>query len=98
MAYAEIVALSEWRERVERMGCLSLKELLRRGTAIGKLLEERAWREAHLELPSILPINKEGPGHDLRRIMSDVFYGAAKVLLASVINGPFPRGKSYFGG
>ncbi|WVQ87096.1 hypothetical protein IAS59_000817 [Cryptococcus gattii] len=91
LAYAEIVALSEWRERVERMGCLSLKELLRRGTAIEKLLDERAWREAHLELPSILPINKEGPGHDLRRIMSDVFYGAAKVLLASVINGPFPR-------
>ena len=98
LAYAEVVALSEWRERVERMGCLSLKELLRRGAAIEKLLDERAWREAHLERPSSPPLNREGPSDDLRRVMSDVFYGAAKVLLASVINGPFPRGKSYIMG
>lgn len=98
LAYAEVVALSEWRERVERMGCLSLKELLRRGAAIEKLLDERAWREAHLERPSSPPLNREGPSDDLRRVMSDVFYGAAKVLLASVINGPFPRVPDIAGG
>lgn len=80
------------------MGCLSLKELLRRGAAIEKLLDERAWREVHLERPSSPPLNREGPSDDLRRVMSDAFHGAAKVLLASVINGPFPRGKFYVNG
>ncbi|ODN85250.1 hypothetical protein L198_07573 [Cryptococcus wingfieldii CBS 7118] len=90
LAYTEIVALVEWKDRVEKLGCLSMKELLRRAEGIEKLMDERAWRESHLDRPR-KKRRGEGKADEMRRVMSDVFFGAAKVLLASVINGPFPR-------
>ncbi|ODN82288.1 hypothetical protein L202_02568 [Cryptococcus amylolentus CBS 6039] len=90
LAYTEIVALSEWKDRVEKLGCLSMKELLRRAEGIEKLMDERAWRESHLDRPREKG-KATAKADEMRRVMSDVFFGAAKVLLASVINGPFPR-------
>ncbi|WVQ83381.1 hypothetical protein IAT38_005522 [Cryptococcus sp. DSM 104549] len=102
LALAEIVALSEWRERAEKQGCLSFRELMRRAQSIEQLLDERAWRESHLDRPNTVPhlerprpipesVVGQAPSDDLRRAMSDVFFGSAKVLLATVINGPYPR-------
>ncbi|WVQ76103.1 hypothetical protein IAR50_005743 [Cryptococcus sp. DSM 104548] len=117
LVYTEIVALADWKDRVEKLGCLSMKELLRRAEGIEKLMDERAWRESHLDRPTSASPRSTRPGgfgstwgtgvgvgdgekgagtskgkaDEMRRAMSDVFFGAAKVLLASVINGPFPR-------
>ncbi|WVR04577.1 hypothetical protein IAU60_001585 [Kwoniella sp. DSM 27419] len=92
LALCEVVALSEWKERAEDAGCMSIRELLNRSTVVEKLLNERAWRESHLDQPNITDIGTDAyHARDMRRIMSDVFYGSVKVLLGVVINGPFPR-------
>jgi hypothetical protein len=96
LALAEIVQLSEWKEYAESTGCLSVKELLRRAAAIEQLLSERAWREGLLDANQT-----EDGGTDSEsvedqtaiRIMREIFFNAARVYLATVINGPFPRGK-----
>ncbi|WRT64835.1 uncharacterized protein IL334_001771 [Kwoniella shivajii] len=92
LAMCETIALSEWKDRAEAAGCLSYKELLDRAATVEKILDERAWRESHLDQPST---EEEEPTADsasvLRRVMSDVFHGSAKVLLAVTLNGPFPR-------
>ncbi|KAK8847335.1 hypothetical protein IAR55_005192 [Kwoniella newhampshirensis] len=90
LALVETVALAEWRQDAEHAGSLSVKELLRRASKIEGLLDERPWRESHLKRPKTIVPGEEGPSNDVRRLMSDVFYGAAKVLLASVVNGPHP--------
>ena len=75
-----------------------MNELVTRATQIEKLLEERAWRESLLDAGKSARIEVEGEdeGDDeskgMVRIMSDIFYAAAKVFLATVVNGPFPRG------
>ncbi|WVQ97982.1 hypothetical protein IAU59_005102 [Kwoniella sp. CBS 9459] len=92
LAMCEVIALSEWKDRAEEAGCLSYRELLNRAAAVEKILNERAWRESHLDRPAHHDVGAETyQTRDLRRIMSDVFYGSVKVLLAVVINGPFPR-------
>jgi hypothetical protein len=70
-----------------------LKELLHRAAPIEKILEERMWRETSSggEVRSLRP--GEGDTAALTPIMSEIFYGAAKVLLASVVHGPYPRGE-----
>ncbi|OCF58886.1 hypothetical protein L486_03378 [Kwoniella mangroviensis CBS 10435] len=103
LAMCETVALSEWKEKAEFVGCLSYKELLERSSKIEKLLDERSWRESHLDINSF-SFSSTSPtslsGNDgqtkamegeLRRVMSDVFYGSVKVLLAVTVNGPYPR-------
>ncbi|WVF69939.1 hypothetical protein IAT40_004724 [Kwoniella sp. CBS 6097] len=92
LAMCEVIALSEWKDRAEEAGCLSYRELLNRAAAVEKILNERAWRESHLDRPAHHDLSAEAyQTRDLRRIMSDVFFGSVKVLLAVVINGPFPR-------
>ncbi|OWZ33025.1 hypothetical protein C356_05516 [Cryptococcus neoformans c45] len=91
LAIAEIVALSEWKEKAQRAGCLSYIDLIYRSSAIQKLLDERAWRECHLDQPSLSSSEQEDTNDSMRRIMTDIFFGSARVLLACVINGPFPR-------
>jgi len=93
------VALSEWKERAEEAGCLDPQQLLLRAAPIEKLLGERAWREAHFDeapVPILLPdgsYRTESVEEGKMRVMSDVFFGASTLFLASVIHGPFPRGK-----
>nr|XP_019008552.1 uncharacterized protein I206_06229 [Kwoniella pini CBS 10737]OCF47333.1 hypothetical protein I206_06229 [Kwoniella pini CBS 10737] len=91
LAMAETVALSEWKDRAESAGCLSYKELLDRAANVEKILNERAWRESHLDRPINADDDSEDSAALLRRVMSDVFHGSVKVLLAITINGPFPR-------
>ncbi|WWD00503.1 hypothetical protein V866_007419 [Kwoniella sp. B9012] len=103
LAMCETVALSEWKEKAESVGCLSYKELLERSSKIEKLLDERSWRESHLDINSFSfsstsPTSLGGDNGqtkamegELRRVMSDVFYGSVKVLLAVTVNGPYPR-------
>ncbi|WVO16490.1 hypothetical protein L204_104167 [Cryptococcus depauperatus] len=98
LAYAEIAALHEWRTKVERLGCLSFKELLRRASVVEKLFDERAWRESHLlgyhHYQDPCTEREEwsgGASRGLRRIMSEVYYGGARVFLASVVNGSWPK-------
>ena len=97
---AETVALSEWKERAEEAGFFSIEQLKQRAAPIEKLLSERAWREAHFDeapVPILLPdgtIRTESEEEGKMRVMSDVFYGAANLFLASVIHGPYPRGES----
>ncbi|OCF37396.1 hypothetical protein I316_00517 [Kwoniella heveanensis BCC8398] len=92
LAMCEVTALSEWKDRAEEAGCLSYRELLNRAASVEKILNERAWRESHLDRPAHYdPSTEAYQTRDLRRIMSDVFFGSVKVLLAVVINGPFPR-------
>lgn len=89
------MALSEWKEKAQRAGCLSYIDLINRSSAIQKLLDERAWRECHLDQPSFSSSEQEDTNDSMRRIMTDIFFGSARVLLACVINGPFPRGELY---
>lgn len=87
LAIAETIALSEWKQEARRMGQLSLRSLLTHASGIERLLEERYWRESHL-------IEAADVGGLQRKAMSDVFYHAARVLLATVVNGCFPDGTS----
>lgn len=92
--------MSEWRDRAEEAGYSDPQALSRRAAPIEKLLNERAWREAHFDespVPVLLPdgsLRRESEEEGKMRVMSDVFFGAATLFLASVIHGPFPRGKS----
>ncbi|WVW78542.1 hypothetical protein I302_100497 [Kwoniella bestiolae CBS 10118] len=90
LAMCETVALSEWKCKAESAGCLSYKELLERATRIEKLMDERSWRESHLDIPETGK-DESDTGAELRKVLSDVFYGSVKVLLAVAVNGPFPR-------
>jgi hypothetical protein len=88
---------------------LSIPELVRKSSTIDKILDERGWRESHLDGGDAQDIgtttrengNKKMPfgfGKDSKetiRGMNDVFFAGAKVLLAVVVNGPHPRGKSF---
>lgn len=79
LAIAETVALSEWRSKAFEAGCLSNKDLLERARPIEQLLDEREWRESHLQSLEIKD-----------RLYSNAFFYAAKLLLASTIDGPYP--------
>lgn len=95
LALAEIVQLSEWKEYAESTGCLSVKELLRRAAAIEQLLSERAWREGLLDANQTEDGGTDSESAEDQtaiRIMREIFFNAARVYLATVINGPFPRG------
>lgn len=102
LALAETVSLSEWKEMAQSTGCLSVSELLRRGSAIERLLIERNWREGLLSERTDdkhdTGSNGDGEGEPenqtMIRVMREVFFSAAKVFLATVINGPHPRGQS----
>jgi hypothetical protein len=96
LALAETVQLSEWKEYAESTGCLSVRELLRRAAFIETLLQERNWREGLLDgsNESESFSNESPENQSAIRVMREIFYGAAKLYLATVINGPFPRGKS----
>lgn len=100
LALAETVALSEWKERAEEAGFCNLEQLKQRAAPIEKLLQERAWRESHFDeapVPIMMPdgtIRTESEEEGKMRVMSDVFYGAATLFLASIVHGPNPRGKS----
>jgi hypothetical protein len=96
LALAEIVQLSEWKEYAESTGCLSVKELLRRAAVIEHLLQERAWREGLLDNSTEDGISDvESPENQTAiRIMREIFFNTARVYLATVVNGPFPRGTS----
>ncbi|WWC59322.1 uncharacterized protein I303_101874 [Kwoniella dejecticola CBS 10117] len=91
LAMAETIALSEWKDRAESAGYLSYKEFLDRAGNVEKILNERAWRESHLDRPTNADEEAEDSTSMLRRVMSDVFHGSVKVLLAVTVNGPFPR-------
>ncbi|ODN82201.1 OPT family small oligopeptide transporter [Cryptococcus amylolentus CBS 6039] len=90
LAFAEISALEEWKENNLRAGCLSYIELVDRAGQIRQLLDERTWREDLLQMPD-QSRGKKGEDDGLRSVLRDIFFGAAKVLLAVAINGPFPR-------
>jgi hypothetical protein len=77
------VGLSEWKLKAIDAGCLVSRDLLERARPIEQLLEEREWREGHLQTSEIKD-----------QLYSDTFFYAAKILLASVIDGPFPSSKS----
>lgn len=83
LALAEIVALSEWRDKAYHAGCLASKDLLERARPIEQLLEEREWRESHLQTLCV----KE-------QLYSDCFFYAAQILLASTVDGPYPACQS----
>lgn len=76
-----------------------MQHLRQRAVPIQKLLDERAWRESHFDdapVPIMLPdgtIRTESPEESKVRVMSDVFFGAANLYLASVLHGPHPRGQ-----
>ena len=99
LAIAETTALSEWRDRAEEAGALSQRSLVRRGEAIEKLLSERSWRNSHSNdlIASIEGLDGQGHGTPdewtKTHLMAEVFYNAAKVYLATVVNGPFPKGE-----
>jgi len=97
LALAETVQLSEWKEYAESTGCLSIRELLRRAATIETLISERSWREGLLDgngNGTDDGISSESPENQSAiRIMREIFYGAARLYLATVINGPYPRGQ-----
>jgi hypothetical protein len=93
--------LSEWREEQEAAECLSIKELLERAGRIEKILDERHWREDTLSSGTATEIEEEyHPANGKAKpaavapVMSEIFFNAAKVLLATVLHGPSPRGQS----
>ena len=98
LALAETVQLSEWKEYAESTGCLSVRELLRRAATIETLLQERSWREGLLDANGGVVddgLSGESPENQSAiRVMREIFYGAARLYLATVINGPYPRGQS----
>jgi len=100
LALAETVQLSEWKEYAESTGCLSVRELLRRAATIETLLQERSWREGLLDANGGIVddgLSGESPENQSAiRVMREIFYGAARLYLATVINGPYPRGRSFF--
>jgi hypothetical protein len=55
------------------------RDLLERARPIEQLLEEREWREGHLKTLELKD-----------QLYGDTFYYAAKILLASAIDGPYP--------
>lgn len=77
------MGLSEWKAKAIEAGCLVSRDLLERARPIEQLLEEREWREGHLQNLEIKD-----------QLYGDTFFYAAKILLASVIDGPFPSSKS----
>lgn len=85
LALAEIVALSEWRNKVFEAGCLTAKDLLDKARPIEQLLEEREWRESHLQTLELR-----------ERLYSDCFFLVAQILLASVVDGPYPSSESVY--
>ncbi|ORX36937.1 fungal-specific transcription factor domain-domain-containing protein [Kockovaella imperatae] len=92
LALARTIALSEWKEHAEKAGCLSIKELVQRAASIEKLLAERSWRQSHLdETPDSSSSRRDGERTGLIRFISDIFHSATQVLLATVVNGPYPR-------
>jgi hypothetical protein len=98
LALAETVQLSEWKEYAESTGCLSVRELLRRAATIETLLQERSWREGLLDANGgVVDDGSSGESPENQsaiRVMREIFYGAARLYLATVINGPYPRGES----
>lgn len=96
--------MAEWRELAESAGCLSIKELVQRADTIEKRLAERSWgfgisgqagaffegqAESEKDEYSTEP-------HDSNTItvMREIFFAGAKVYLALVVNGPYPKGWS----
>ena len=79
------MGLSEWKAKAIDAGCLVSRDLLERARPIEQLLEEREWRESHLK-------NLEFKD----QLYGDTFLHAAKILLASVIDGPFPSSESIY--
>jgi hypothetical protein len=77
------VGLSEWKANAIDAGCLVSRDLLERARPIEQLLDEREWREGHLHTLEIKD-----------QLYGDTFFYAARILLASVIDGPFPSSKS----
>lgn len=99
LALAETVQLSEWKEYAESTGCLSVRELLRRAATIETLLQERSWREGLLDANGGVvddgSLGESPENQSAIRVMREIFYGAARLYLATVINGPYPRGESF---
>lgn len=73
------MGLSEWKAKAIEAGCLVSRDLLERARPIEQLLEEREWREGHLKFLE----TKD-------QLYGDTFFYAARILLASVVDGPFP--------
>ncbi|WWC91955.1 uncharacterized protein L201_006907 [Kwoniella dendrophila CBS 6074] len=48
LALAETCALSEWKMKSEKERCLDIEELVKRGSNIKNLLNERSWRERRI--------------------------------------------------
>ncbi|ODN74109.1 hypothetical protein L202_07567 [Cryptococcus amylolentus CBS 6039] len=87
LVIAECAALSHWRTSAENEGRLQVDELVRRGQDIEDIMDDRDEREACLgEADSKLP---EGQA-DKVRAMREAFFCGARVLWATVVNGPFP--------
>ena len=99
MAIAESAALSEWKQQAETVGCLDPQALRNRAAAIEKLLSERGWRETlfrQAQPPIMIAdgLTRAFTQEEGRiRVISDVFYEAAKLYLATVVYGPLPQGE-----
>ena len=72
---------------------------MQRAAAVEKILDERTWRESTMATGSVAEmasdrieeVEETDPG--VTTVMSQIFYTAAKVLLASVVHGPHPGGE-----
>lgn len=78
-ALAETSALAAWKHTQERKGCLSMPELVSKGTEIGRYLGSSPLPQHPSMMTDELDI--------MRRSTAEIFHASARIYLASVVSG-----------
>ena len=101
LALAEATALSEWREKEEAAGTLSHRNLVRRAEEIEQQLLQRQCTNIDYMYETETTLGQLGAEADSidewikTHLMAEVYYAAVRLLIATIVNGPFPRGECF---
>jgi len=100
LAIAEVSALSHWKVAEQRKGCLSVRELIRRGDDIEQRLRQEFSFSVQTNSTPLHPALTQNGLHtgnalteNIRRLLSKIFRESALLYLYTVLNEPHP-GKS----
>lgn len=98
LAIAEVSALSHWKDAEKRNGCLSVRELIRRGDDIETRLLQQEFNFSLAPNPVALHPALSNNGlhgrstltENIRRLLSKIFRESALLYLYTILNEPHP--------